>query len=288
MATGREHVRVAKRLGELPLIDDALRRGAIWYSKVRAITRIATPAMEQMLLEYARVTTAAQLERICRKFRLVQRLETKDADKRPPERHVRRRELDDGMVRIEVTVRPEEASLVWSAMEAAGKDVFAEGFDRVDGLMALAEARLRGDRPDRSPVEVVVTVDRAALRADADVTEVGVMADGTYVSAEACRRLACDGSIVEMVEENGVPLSVGRKTRSIPIAILRALEHRGGTCTFPGCSNKAYLDAHHIKHWAEEGETALWNLALVCKFHHPFVRAHADCGGFEGAPLEAA
>jgi hypothetical protein len=77
-----------------------------------------------------------------------------------------------------------------------------------------------------------------------------------------------------MVEENGVPLSVGRKTRSIPIAILRALEHRDGTCTFPGCSNKAYLDAHHIKHWAEDGETALWNLALVCKFHHPFVHEH--------------
>ena len=122
LATGREHVRVAKRLGELPLIDDELRRGAISYSKVRAITRIATPAMEQMLLDYARVTTAAQLERICRKFRLVQRLENKDADKRPPERHVRRRELDDGMVKIEVIVRPEEAAMVWSAMEAAGKD----------------------------------------------------------------------------------------------------------------------------------------------------------------------
>jgi hypothetical protein len=274
LPTAREHVRVARRLGELPLIDDTLRRGAISYSKVRAITRIATPAMEEMLLVYAKATTAAQLEKICRKFRLVQRLENKDADKRPPERHVRRRELDDGMIKIEVVVRPEEAAMVWSAMEAAGKDVSAEGFDRVDGLMALAQARLRGDRQERSPVEVVVTMDRAALSKDHEATDVGVMADGTCVSAEACRRLTCDCSIVEMVVENGVPLSVGRKTRNIPIAILRALEHRDGRCTFPGCCNKAYLEAHHVKHWGEGGETELSNLVLLCGFHHTFVHEH--------------
>lgn len=274
LATAREHVRVANRLGELPLIDDALRRGAISYSKVRAITRIATPQIEEMLLTYAKVTTAAQLEKICRKFRLVQRLEEKDADRHLPERQVRRRELDDGMVRIEVTVRPEEAAMVWSAMEAAGKDIAEKGFNRVDGLMALAEARLRGDRQDRSPVEVVVTVDRAALRGDAEVTDVGVMADGTYLSAETCRRLTCDCSIIEMLEENGTPLSVGRKTRNIPIPLQRALERRDGTCTFPGCSNRAYLDAHHLIHWGQDGETELDNLALVCRHHHPFVHEH--------------
>lgn len=83
------------------------------------------------------------------------------------------------MVKIEVVVRPEEAAMVWSAMEAAGKDVSAEGFDRVDGLMALAQARLRGDRQERSPVEVVVTMDRAALSREAEATDVGVLADGT-------------------------------------------------------------------------------------------------------------
>ena len=65
----REHVRVARRLGELPLLDDALRRGELSYAKVRAITRVATPANEALLLEMARHTTGAQLEEICRRFR---------------------------------------------------------------------------------------------------------------------------------------------------------------------------------------------------------------------------
>jgi hypothetical protein len=65
-ATARERVRVARRLGELPKIDDELRRGAISYSKVRAITRVADEANEQVLLDYARHAPAAQLETICR------------------------------------------------------------------------------------------------------------------------------------------------------------------------------------------------------------------------------
>src|SRR5215813_1322132 len=53
----REHVRVANRLGDLPLIDEALRRGEISYCKVRAMTRVATPANEQLLLDDARHCT---------------------------------------------------------------------------------------------------------------------------------------------------------------------------------------------------------------------------------------
>jgi hypothetical protein len=70
--TAREHVRVARALGELPRIDAALREGRLSYSKVRAITRVATPATEAALLEDARHTTAEQLELICRKLRAVQ------------------------------------------------------------------------------------------------------------------------------------------------------------------------------------------------------------------------
>ena len=68
MGTAREHLRVARRLAELPLIDDALRRGAISYVKVRAITRVATSANEATLLTDAQYSTGSQLERICRKY----------------------------------------------------------------------------------------------------------------------------------------------------------------------------------------------------------------------------
>ncbi len=64
--TARERVRVARALGKLPEIDEALRSGRLSYAKVRALTRVATPEIEVKLLEMALVATGAQLERLCR------------------------------------------------------------------------------------------------------------------------------------------------------------------------------------------------------------------------------
>ncbi len=93
--------------------------------------------------------------------------------------------------------------------------------------------------------------------------------DGPDVSAETARRLSCDASLVAIVEnEKGEPLSVGRKTRSIPPALQRALNSRDKGCRSPGCTHKKYTDAHHIHHWARGGETKLSNLVTLCRFHH--------------------
>ena len=108
----------------------------------------------------------------------------------------------------------------------------------------------------------------------------GVKSDlesGGCVSAEASRRLACDCSMVEMLEDkDGNVLDVGRKTRTIPPAIRRALDKRDGGCRFPGCTQRHHVDAHHIEHWADGGETRLDNLLLLCRFHHGLVHE----GGF--------
>jgi hypothetical protein len=86
---------------------------------------------------------------------------------------------------------------------------------------------------------------------------------------ETVRRLACDASIVGVIEtEEGEPLNVGRKTRGIPPALRRALNARDRGCRFPGCSNTRYVDAHHVHHWAKGGETKLSNLVQLCRFHH--------------------
>jgi hypothetical protein len=61
---------------------------------------------------------------------------------------------------------------------------------------------------------------------------------------------------------------VGRKTRTIPPAIRRALNSRDQRCRFPGCSFTRYVDGHHVKHWAHGGETKLSNLVTLCRFHH--------------------
>ena len=114
--------------------------------------------------------------------------------------------------------------------------------------------------------------------------------DGTRVSAETSRRLSCDASVVRLTEApydsgQGVArvLDAGRKTRTIPPAIRRALETRDRGCRFPGCGLR-FTDAHHVRHWADGGETKLENLILLCRFHHRLVheegyRVHVPNGG---------
>jgi hypothetical protein len=86
---------------------------------------------------------------------------------------------------------------------------------------------------------------------------------------ETILRLSCDGSIVKVTEDaSGNPLDVGRKARTVPTPLKRALYARDRGCTFPGCHRTHYLDAHHIRHWARGGETSAKNLTLLCTLHH--------------------
>ncbi|MDX1396749.1 MAG: HNH endonuclease signature motif containing protein, partial [Gemmatimonadota bacterium] len=97
------------------------------------------------------------------------------------------------------------------------------------------------------------------------------LADGTRVSAETSRRLACDAGLVRVERgAEGSVLDVGRKTRTVPTPLRRALEIRDRGCRFPGCGYR-FTDGHHIKHWADGGETSLANTVLLCGHHHRLV-----------------
>jgi hypothetical protein len=263
----REKVRVARALADLPRIDDALRRGQLSFSKVRAMTRVATPANEDLLLTMALGSTAAQLERICRLFRPIQAGDGVAAarDVEDGRRFVTTRPTDDGMVAIQIRVLPDEAARIIAAIEA-----HADKGNRADGAVALAESALRGgadgDGTVRPPVEVVVHVSAESLG--------GVTGLGDGLSVETCRRLLCDCGVVPILEDSrGSAIDVGRKRRTIPVALRRALESRDHGCRFPGCSNR-FVDAHHVVHWADGGETSLANTVLVCRGHHRFVHEY--------------
>jgi hypothetical protein len=133
-------------------------------------------------------------------------------------------------------------------------------------LAALAETALAGEAAGRAGGERYQVVVHVDANDGASVLE-----DGPALAPETAERLACDASLVELVERDGVPLSVGRKTRTIRPAIRRALEARDRRCCFPGCENKRFLHAHHIRHWVRGGETKLDNLLLLCPRHHRFV-----------------
>jgi hypothetical protein len=137
--------------------------------------------------------------------------------------------------------------------------------------MMITQLYLRGERVNRSPVEVMVTVPAAALHGGDGLGGVGESA----LDQAAVRRLSCDAGVVEVSEDGaGVPLSVGRKRRTIAGAIKRALWKRDTACRFPGCTNHVFLEGHHIRHWADGGETELGNLVMLCSHHHRFVHEY--------------
>ena len=128
-------------------------------------------------------------------------------------------------------------------------------------------------------------VDAEALRADSDSGQ-SVLAGGGRVSAETSRRVACDATRVVMTHDAaGNTVDVGRRTRTVPPSIRRALDHRDRHCQFPGCENR-FCDAHHVEHWADGGATRLTNLLLLCCRHHRAVHEAGfrvvtdDAGGF--------
>jgi hypothetical protein len=140
---------------------------------------------------------------------------------------------------------------------------------RADALVLMADTLLAQEPQARAGdrYQVVLHVDTDALASNADGGRCE-LADGAPLAVETARRLACDAAIVPLLERGGKPLSVGRKTRTVPPALRRALASRDRGCRFPGCTNRCSVDAHHIRHWAHGGSTSLDNLVQVCRFHH--------------------
>ena len=97
--------------------------------------------------------------------------------------------------------------------------------------------------------------------------------DGTWIAPETWRRVACDCALdLVKVDQDGTVLDVGRRTRTIPPALARALDVRdAGRCRFPGCTHRRFLDRHHVKHWSNDGETKIDNLLTLCTAHHQLV-----------------
>jgi hypothetical protein len=286
----REKVRVARALGTLPRIAAALAGGEISYAKVRAITRVATPETEEQLLKIARTGTAAHVEQVVRAWRRVDRLAEAQESARQHKSRGLHVYLDDaGMMVIRGRLVPEVGAVLLRALDAARERQYQQARadeppvwnhpaadpptfaqQQADALALLAETALHHDLDPGAPGEryqVVVHVD-AALLADPDHAGQSAFEDGMRASAEASRRLACDASRVVMRhDDEGRVVEVGARTRTIPPALRRALQHRDHGCRFPGCAVRVG-QGHHLRHWAEGGPTTLSNLALLCRRHH--------------------
>ena len=291
LGAAREKVRVARALGALPLLARALAHGELSYAKVRALTRVATPATEERLLCVGRAGTAEHVERIVRGWRRVDlKAEARESAARHRSRALHVYRNADGMVTVRGRLEPEVGELLLQALNAArealyqrthrafgdtnARDVSAEtpAFEQqqADALALLAETALHHGVDPGTPAEryqVVVHVDAPAL-ADSERPGQSALESGEHVSAETSRRLACDASRVVMRHaRDGRVVEVSARTRTIPPALRRALHHRDGGCRFPGCGVR-FGQGHHIRHWAQGGPTKLSNLAMLCRRHH--------------------
>jgi hypothetical protein len=119
LGAAREQVRVGRGLAELSFVRAAFASGELSYSKVRAITRVATPELEESLVELARHATASQLEQIVREYRRADPEEQNLASARHETRYLRTYTDDDGMVVISARLSPEDGAVVLAAIEAA-------------------------------------------------------------------------------------------------------------------------------------------------------------------------
>lgn len=285
----REQVRVARRLAELPAITAAFAAGELSFSKVRALSRVAAPETEEELLGIARHATAAQIEVMVRSYRRACRAaELAEANVRHARRRLDYHYDEDGSLVLRARLSPEEGAVVLAALQAAASEIESPGENvsavtppahplrsatrNADALVIVAERSLAAGSATgagRARPQVIVHADADALSEGA--TASAELDDGMGVPPETARRLACDASVVTLVERDGEPLAVGRKTRSVPAGMRRALEARDRRCRFPGCEQRRHLDAHHVRHWADGGETDLDNLLLLCRFHHRFV-----------------
>jgi hypothetical protein len=308
MGAAREHVRVARALRRLPLTAAAFGEGRISYAKARALTRVAEPATEATLLDFAVTVTASQTERALR--------EVRRADRPDPRTVAERRQFDtwwddNGMLVVRARLSAEEGADFLTAVQgraeraarreraeakrvAARCDLttvdrdIARRYEEPQGRLAAEQATARrcaalaslardaahvgrraGDPPRR---EVVVHADTAVLAEDAAAGK-AYIEGGPALSAATVRRMLCEATVLTMLENGREPLAVGRKRRRATRAQRRALLRRDGGCARPGCpeNRPERLHAHHIRHWLFGGRTDLNNLVLLCDADHGLV-----------------
>ena len=352
LVAAREKVRVARALEHLPQISECFRKGEVSYSKVRAMTRVATLENEDYLLEIAQYGTAAHVEALVRKYRWVERQdELRRVKKQYAHRALQYYYDEDGSVVIKARLPAEEGALVLKALQAGVNSLWREeqeekrigtgnkktnsknydnnspqpssaddsaesrsqpeptlstlpdypfslwngsaeslkpveyrGFGlveispeyiseedtpctrRADALVRMAETWLQlGPKALRGgdKYQVVIHIDADVLKTDGPGR--CELEDGVWIAAQTARRIACDSSVVCITEdERGDVLDIGRKSRAIPPSIARALRARDQGCRFPGCTNRQFVDGHHIKHWADGGAGQICSVGFGC------------------------
>ena len=266
----QEHVRVARRLEVLPKVTERFASGELSYSKVRALCRMATPTTEDDLVASALAATASQMETVGRLYRRVKRANADRTD--DEDRYLKWASDDDGSLVIRARLTADEGAAFVASVESRCP---RRPYAHAEKMRADALCEIVAGGGQRVTTEVVVHADVELLTGERDDGTCHIE-HGAPLAAETARRLACDGRLRLVAERDGEQVGVGRATRAVGSSLRRALRARDGGCVFPGCTNRRWVDAHHVRHWAHGGPTDLANLVELCRRHHRLVHE----GGF--------
>lgn len=186
----------------------------------------------------------------------------------------------DGMGHLHVTADPERFAEIQTAIEAETASLAAAA--KADGAVVSKNPALQLDalvellgkaqgRLGRAAITVIV--DQATLTSGPHEHSVCETEAGVDLPITVVERHACDSTIqIVTVDDNGLPLDVGRKYRTATAAQWVALRAMYATCAWDGCDRPiTWTQAHHIREWEHGGPTDLRNLVPLCTRHHHMV-----------------
>lgn len=303
LRTAQDHLRIAHALTELPQLHTAFTDGQLSYSKVRALTRVATADREEELLTVALSATAAQVELLVRTIRHIDR-HTGENPTSQADSVAQWRWNDDGTLSVSMRLRPVDGARFLAGIVRAEYERTRTSTDPAPALPAdINDGRPADDSPPTKPDlwrhvpsniadAVVAMADTAATMSDmpefapgaeivihtgADNADKDPHLDGGPALLDTeVDEAACGGSTRTVGHltgthgrgRRGVATTWARKRRLPTRALLRMLYERDRGCRYPGCGRTRHLHAHHVRFWRDGGTTDADNLVLLCSTHH--------------------
>jgi len=278
-----ERVTIARQLDQLPKTEAAFANGDLGYQHVvvmaRAAEHVGAAAVrkeEASLLEAAQTMDPGQFVGLAKDFE--HRVDAEgalvEANRAHERRYLHLGEPVDGLVRLDGLLDAEGGALLRTAlnpfMMPARDDDRTPGQRRADALVELCRRGPGGRKSDgagpRAQLVITASVDTLAGVPGAPAAR---LESGATIPSATVQRLACDSAITGITGFGELHHEVSRASRSIPAATRRALAARDLHCVFNSCDRSpVWCDGHHLVFWTDGGETALPNLALVCRPHH--------------------
>ena len=280
-----ERVEIGKQLERLPKTEEAFARGHLGYQHVAVMVRTAenlgaaaVRGEEGNLLKAARSMDPGQFTTVVKSFehRVDSAAALAETNRAYERRYLHIGEPQAGVVRIDGMLDAEGGATVRAALAGLMKptkdDHRSHGQRCADALVEFCR-RGPGSRRDSSGPrpQLVIHASLGTLAGIAGAPAAELEGGGT-VPAETVQRYACDSAIVRMTGRTELEHELNHATRTLPASTRRALEARDRRCVWPGCGRPAdWCDGHHLVWWTRGGETALPNLALLCRPHHRLV-----------------